>query len=204
MLSNTQVPGDSPYLSYADCARFDPARCPQSVLLVNERACDMFTFRGISQNAFRFRRRRGAVLAFSRAAESVIVFSGHAVTSIELQERNRLADVDRIVRGLRALDSTEPVRRLAPPRVPRSLARRLELTARALKRYGSVEQTARALGIRSFHVRGRLRLRRALLSHGRYRYSACQRDGGTARSWIRDHASTKLRPRPGLRTRRRS
>jgi hypothetical protein len=173
LLSNTQLPGDSPYLSYADCARFDPARCPQSVILVNERACDTFTFRGISANAFRFRPRRGAILALSRAAQSVILFSGHAVTSIELQERNRLADIHRIVRGLRPLDSTEPVRRLAPPRVPPSLARRLELTARALKRHGSVERTARALGIRSFQLRGRLRLRRALLSFGRYRYSAC-------------------------------
>jgi hypothetical protein len=77
------------------------------------------------------------------------------------------------VRGLRPLRSARPVRRLAPPRVPRAVARRLELTARARERHGSVERTARALGIKRFEVEGRLRMRRVLRSLGPYRYAEC-------------------------------
>jgi hypothetical protein len=61
--------------------------------------------------------------------------------------------------------------------VPRGLARRLDRTARTLRRYGTVKQTARALRISRLDIRGRLRLRNALLADGRYRYSACRRDG---------------------------
>jgi Tol biopolymer transport system component len=176
LLSDAQRTGREPYLAYVDCERFDPGDCPQTVLLLGERACKTFTFRGITQNVYRLRRRRGALLAFSGGAENAILFSGHTVTSIQLGERNRLADVDRVVRGLRPLESASPARRLQPPRVPRRLARRLDLTARALERHGTVERTARALGTRPFTVRGRLRLRKALLAHGHYRYSACRRD----------------------------
>ena len=95
------------------------------------------------------------------------------MTKIQLEGRNLLADVDRIVRALRPFGTTRPVRRLAPPRVPRAVARRLELTARARKRRGSAGETARALGIEPFDVEARLRLRRALRSLGPYRYAAC-------------------------------
>jgi hypothetical protein len=53
------------------------------------------------------------------------------------------------------------------------VARRLELTALAVRRHSTVEQAARALGIARYGVRGRLRLRRALLAFGPYRYSSC-------------------------------
>ena len=178
LLSRTARGLSEPYLAYYDCGLFDPRRCPQTVILLSEPACDTFTFRGITQNPYRLVRRRGALLAFTGGVENAILFSGHAVTSIQLGERNRLADVDRIVRGLRPLGRTQPVAGLAPPRVPRGLARRLDLTARTLERLGTVERTARALRIERFHVGGRLRLRRALLAHGDYRYAACPRDGG--------------------------
>jgi hypothetical protein len=53
------------------------------------------------------------------------------------------------------------------------LARRLESAARARRRHGTIERTARVLGIARFEVEGRLRLRRALRSFGPYRFSAC-------------------------------
>ena len=175
LLSNIQPSGREPYLAYDDCEHFDHARCPQTVLLLTEPACETFTFRGITENPYRLRRRRGALLAFAGGEENATLFSGHTVTSIQLGSRNRLADVDRIVRGLRPLGNPSPVRRLAPPRVPRRLARRLDRTAQTLRRHGTVKQTARALRISRLDVRGRLRLRKALLADGRYRYSACRR-----------------------------
>jgi Tol biopolymer transport system component len=174
LLSDIQRSGRDRYLAYDDCEHFDPRRCPQTVLLVIEPACKTFTFRGITENAYRLRRRRGALLAFAGGEADGILFSGHTVTSIQLGTRNRLADVHRVVRGLRPLDHRRPVRRLAPPRVPRGLARRLDRTARTLRRHGTVKQTARALRTSRLDIRGRLRLRRALLAHGPYRYSACR------------------------------
>lgn len=193
LLSTTELAGREPYLAYYDCQRFDPRRCPQTVLLGSEPACETFTFRGITENPYRLRRRRGALLAFAGGEENAILFSGHAVTSIQLGERNQLTAVDRIVRGLRPLGRTRPVARLAPPRVPRRVARRLDLTARALRRQGSITRAADALRIDRFHVRGRLRLRTALLAFGRYRYSSCPGDR-TQRSRPLERSLSMRRP----------
>ena len=173
LLSNTQRSGAGHYLSYEDCEHFEPSSCPQTVLLDSERACAPGAFRGI--HYFRPLRRRGALLAYYSSEANARVYSGHTVTTIQLGSRSRLADVDRIVRALRPLGDTRPVGELAPPRVPRRLARRLERTARAVERHGTVEEAARALGAPRFHVRGLLRWRRALLSFGSYRYASCPR-----------------------------
>lgn len=130
-------------------------------------------FLNVAGTNFRLLRRRGAILAYYGSEAGGFLFSGRAVTSIEIVGRNRLADFDRIVRGLRPLRSTRPVRRLAPPRVPRTVAQLLEQTARARARHGSVVQTARVLGINRFEVEERLRMRRALRSLGPYRYATC-------------------------------
>jgi hypothetical protein len=175
LMSDTER-GREPYLSYHDCEHFEPTRCFQTVLLGSERACRTFAFRGI--NTFRLLRRRGAILAYHSTAANARVLSGHTVTTIQLGGRNRLTDVDRVVSDLRPLESSQPVRRLAPPRVPHRLARRLELTARAVKRHGTVGQAARALGIARYDIRGRIRLRRALLAFGPYRYTSCMRTTG--------------------------
>jgi dipeptidyl aminopeptidase/acylaminoacyl peptidase len=173
LLSDTRRYGRRGYLAYEDCEHFEPSSCPQTVLLDSERVCAPGAFRGI--HYFRPLRRRGAVLAYYDSEANARVYSGQTVTTIQLGSRSRLADVDRIVRALRPLGATRPVRELAPPRVPRRLARRLELTARALERHGTVEQAARALGVPRFHVSGRLRLRQTILSFGSYRFASCPR-----------------------------
>jgi hypothetical protein len=172
-LSDTER-GREPYLAYDDCEHFEPTSCFQTVLLGSERACQTFAFRGI--NVFRLLRRRGAILAYYSSEANARVLSGHTVTTIQLGSRNRLAAIDRVVRALRPLGSTQAVRRLPPPRVPRRLAHRLELTARTVERHGTVERAARALGTARYNVRGRRRLRRALLGFGPYRYASCPRD----------------------------
>jgi WD40-like Beta Propeller Repeat len=171
LLSDTPGGHRDPYLAYYDCERF--AGCPDAVLLHSEHVCETRSFRSVAGNNYRLLRLRGAILAYYGSQANGILFSGPAVTTIQIEGRNRLADVDGIVRGLRPLGSTRPVARLAPPRVPRAVARRLEQTARARERHGSVEQTARALGIDRFEVEGRLRMRRALRSLGPYRYASC-------------------------------
>ena len=158
-------------LAYEDCERF--AGCLDPVLLHSEYVCETRMFRNVAGNPYRLLRRRGAILAYYGSEANGILFSGRAVTSIQIEGRNRLSDVDRIVRGLRPLRSTRPVRRLAPPRVPRAVVSRLEQTALAREHNGTVEQTARGLGTDRFEVEGRLRMRRALRSLGPYRYAAC-------------------------------
>ena len=170
LLSNGGEGGDG-YLAYDDCERF--AGCPDPVLLNSEHVCDTRMFRNIATNTYRLFRRGRAILAYYGSQANALLLSGRAVTAIQLEGRNLLADVDRIVRALRPFGTARPVRRLAPPRVPRAVARRLELTARARKRHGSAGQTGRALGIGRFEVERRLRLRRMLRSLGPYRYAAC-------------------------------
>ena len=171
VLSGTLDEGRNPYLAYLDCGRF--AGCPDPVLLGSQHVCDSRTFRNVAGTTPRLLIRRGAMLAWYGSEANGFLFSGSLLTSIQIEGRNRLADVDRIVRGLRPLRSTRPVRRLAPPRVPRNVAHLLERTARAHERHGTVVRTARALGIRRFEVEGRLRMRRVLRSFGPYRCVTC-------------------------------
>jgi Tol biopolymer transport system component len=171
LLSGAPGEGGDRLLTYDDCARF--AGCPDPVLLHSEHVCETRMFRNVAASGYRLLRTRRAILAYYGREANAVLFSGRAVTTIQIEGRNLLADVDRIVRGLRPLGTSRPVRRLARPRVPRAVARRLELTARARKRHGSHEQTVRALEIDRVELEGRLRLRRALRSLGPYRYAAC-------------------------------
>jgi Tol biopolymer transport system component len=171
VLSATPPEGRHRHLGYDDCERF--TRCPDALLIHHEHVCETRTFRIVTGTTYRLLKRRGAILAYYGPEANAVVFSGTALTAIRIEGRSRLTDVDRIVRGLRPLQSARPVSRLAPPRVPRTLTRVLERTARAAESHGGVEQTARALGIDRFEVEGRLRTRRALRSLGPYRYAAC-------------------------------
>jgi Tol biopolymer transport system component len=188
LLSRVERMGRATFVAYDDCELFDPRACPQPVHLSHEAACSAFAFRGLTSNAYRFLRRRGAIVSFYGREASARVLSGHGVTSIDLARGNRLPAIYRVLRGLRPFEATLPPRRLPPPRVPRALARRLESTTRTYRRYGTLERAARVLGISRFHLRGRLRLRRALRSFGPYRISSCDaaertsggRPGGSA------------------------
>jgi Tol biopolymer transport system component len=167
-----------PFLSYNDCERFDARACPATVDIGSEAACKIDAFRGLTGNAYRFTRRRGAIVAFYSRDAVVRILSGHALTTIDLSRGNRLRHIFRVMRSLRPLDASRPARRLAAPRVPRRLARRLESTARAHSRYRAVEQAARALGISRSELHRRLRLRQLLRSFGPYRFSSCAHRGG--------------------------
>lgn len=104
---------------YADCVRFD--RCPTAISLYAEPACRPIAYRGIEQG--RLLRVRGALVAYTRGTSRARVFSGRTVTSVQLG-RGRLEAVRRVIRRLRPRDASA-VRRLAPPSMPPTLARRL-------------------------------------------------------------------------------
>jgi hypothetical protein len=173
LLSRVEQTRRNRYLSYNDCELFDRRACPQSVDITNEAACRTFAFRGLTSSAYRYLRTNGAIVAFYGSEAGVRVLSGHAVTTINLARGNRLPDIYRVIRSLRPFGASQAARRLPPPRVPRPFARRLDSTAHMFRRYRTIERTAAALGIARSHVQRRLRLRKALLSFGPYRFSTC-------------------------------
>jgi WD40-like Beta Propeller Repeat len=105
---------------YDDCVGFE--RCPTSIALWAEPSCRGITYRGLDQH--RLLRVRGALVAYFRGTSRARVFSGSAATLVQLG-RGRLKAVRRVIRALRPRDASAAPRRLAPPRLPRALARRL-------------------------------------------------------------------------------
>jgi dipeptidyl aminopeptidase/acylaminoacyl peptidase len=105
---------------YDDCARFD--RCPTTILLWVDPACRPIRYRDL--RAFRLLRVRGALVTYFPGSSRAHVHSGRAVTTVQLG-RGRLAAVRRVIRDLRPRNASAAPRRLAPPRLPRALARRL-------------------------------------------------------------------------------
>jgi hypothetical protein len=108
-------------VAYDDCARF--AGCPDPIDLYSSPACGPRSYRSLRQ--YRLLRMHGALVAFYSREAKALVMSGNAVTSVGLYGDDGIAAVRRVVRALRPYTRTEPVRRLAKPRLPRALARRL-------------------------------------------------------------------------------
>ncbi len=102
-------------------------------------------------------------------ASVVHLFSGDKILTIGTDGPNQLLIARRVVDNLRPLDATAVPKRLPVPRVPRTLARRLEATAMSVQRLGRAG-AARALKIEPYEVAQRLRLRTALRP---YRYARC-------------------------------
>jgi hypothetical protein len=89
------------------------------------------------------------------------VLSGAAITSIGFGRRGTRRAVLDVVDDLRAYARATAPHRLAAPRVPRSVATRLERTARLARRLGRAG-AARRLHVEEALVRTRLQLRTAL------------------------------------------
>ena len=111
---------------YDDCARF--AGCPRAAVVYSEPACSRISERGLGQ--LRRLRVRGALVAYLGGSRAR-VYSGRVVASLELGGGG-LAAVRRAVRALRPYERAEAPRRLAKPRLPRAVAKRL-----GIRRYGS-------------------------------------------------------------------
>jgi len=167
LYTHVQRDGATHSLDYDDCARFAPP-CSGPAYISSEPACRMASVRGLADNAYHYLHVHGALVAYYDTTANARVLSGPAVTSLQLGDPNRVADVRRAVAALRPLGAAAPPPRLAPPEIPRGLARALERTARVHRRLGP--GAARVLHVPPFAVRDRLRLRAAL---GRYRIASC-------------------------------
>ena len=148
-------------LVYDDCERFTAAECPDTFFLTPQPACRMSAYNGLTQNAYRFALRRGALYTYAGEQAIVQVFSGRTKTIIQLERGSVLPAVKGIIDALRPIGTDEPVARLDRPRIPRALARQLDDTARRVARVGTA-RAARALRITAFDARQRLRLRELL------------------------------------------
>ena len=168
LYTHTQREGAAHSLVYDDCARFAPP-CSGPTYVTSEPACRMVSVRGLADNPYRFLHVHGALVAYYDSTASARVLSGPAITSLQLDGPNGVRDARRAVAALRPIGATAPPPRLAAPEIPRGLARTLERTARVHRRLGA--GAARALHVRPFVVRDRLRLRAAL---GRYRVASCR------------------------------
>jgi dipeptidyl aminopeptidase/acylaminoacyl peptidase len=167
LYTHTERDGASHIFDYDDCARFAPP-CSGPAYVTSEPACRMASVRGLADNPYHYLHVHGALVAYYDTTANARVLSGPAITSLQLGDPNRVADVRRAVAALRPLGAAALPPRLAPPEIPRGLARALERTARVHRRLGA--GAARALHLRPFAVRSRLRLRAAL---GRYRVASC-------------------------------
>ncbi len=167
LYTHTQREGAAHSLVYDDCARFAPP-CSGPTYVTSEPACRMVSVRGLADNPYRFLHVHGALVAYYDSQANARVLSGPAITSLQLDGPNGVRDARRAVAALRPIGATAPPPRLAAPEIPRGLARTLERTARVHRRLGP--GAARALHVRPFVVRDRLRLRAAL---GRYRVASC-------------------------------
>jgi WD40 repeat protein len=159
LLSDTIRAGEP---RYADCERFNAADCPPSIRLTSVRACrDSLSWGSLEAVGHRFVRRHGALVAFTGARTDARVLSGAAITSIGFGRRGTRRAVLDVVADLRpyARDTAPP--RLAAPHVPRTVAARLNRTARLARRLGRAG-AARQLHIEEARVRTRLQLRSAL------------------------------------------
>ena len=97
------------------------------------------------------------------------LLSGDKILTIQPNGPNRLLAARRVVDNLRPLDTAAVPRKLPAPRVPRTLARRLDATAQSVERLGRAG-AAGALKIEPYEIDQRLRLRTALRP---YRYARC-------------------------------
>ena len=159
LLSDTTHAGEP---RYGDCERFNAAACPPSITFTSVRACrDSLNWGSLEAVEHRFVRRRGALVAFTAERADARVLSGQAITGIGFGRRETLRAVLDVVDALRPYARETAPRRLAAPRVPRSVTTRLERTARLARRLGRAG-AARQLHVEESLVRTRLQLRSAL------------------------------------------
>ncbi|WP_028066049.1 TolB family protein [Solirubrobacter soli] len=153
-------------LDYGDCYRFDARRCPAPVTLRAETTCDISRWSAWNEATnlgYTFSRIDGAVLAHVDRVDAAMLFSRAAVTWIDIgidRTETTLARVKHVVRALRPYGAERP-RRLAAPRVPSTLARRLDRTARVVTDVGE-SKAAKRLKLSHRTVKAHLRLRALL------------------------------------------
>jgi hypothetical protein len=163
LISQTDIPGD---VVYADCSRFDAKQCPLPVYLHADTTCDAGHWSAWNEAinlGYHFTKVDGAVLAHVDRVDAGMLFSGAAVTRIDIgidRTQTTLARTTHVAQALRPYAAEHP-RRLPASRVPRTLAHRLDRTAHVVSRFGELA-AAKRLKLSHRTIAAHLRLRALL------------------------------------------
>jgi Tol biopolymer transport system component len=176
LLSDADVQGARAYMSYGDCASFEPAACPAPLVLDATSACvDLRTYGQLPDALPRnLSRHEGALVntpTFDEE-ERTQVYTGPTVIDIDGREGQPLTPV---LDGLRRFgEDAPPAAGLPLARLPLSFVRTLERTRAAHRKYGSVNAVVRRTGWRRSVVRDRLALDRRLRQLGPFGRVDCR------------------------------
>ena len=160
-----------PFLAYDDCGGYRPTSCPRPIQVLNASVCARHSFApALGTDLVRLRQVRGALLATYRDIDAggFTLYTGRVEVTVSLEQiskRGLDAETRALIPRLRPISGNgQRSQRLPPPRVPRSLARKLR---NALA--GRVE------GVSPTAQRRRLRLAKALQATGGVRTARCPR-----------------------------
>lgn len=140
---------DDGFLSYGDCAVFDPAECGEPIDVQTGSICRGNPLVGGAEVAGTYEIRRGALV--ERGSDTT-VYAGSTYTQIYAAR-----DVDTVIDALRPLPSTEPVPSLEAPRFSARVVARIERA----RRLGTVRRIAHRLHVSGARARQLLALARA-------------------------------------------
>jgi hypothetical protein len=152
------------YFYYADCAAYEPRRCPPALQFHQRPVCSRTSTLGlVSGVRYRGRPRifasRGRLFIARGRGELAVIGGDTDTTIFGTGGRRRLM---RAARSLRRIG--EPRMPLPPPALPQQLLSTLSVTEQAYARLGSIAAVADALGERPALIERRLQLVRALRS----------------------------------------
>jgi hypothetical protein len=181
LLDFAEVSRDHIALIYGDCASFRPRGCPSAVQIQESSVCS----------------RRTTLTALEDGYHPLGVFAARGLLFVDLRQGDLSAIIGRT--DVRIFPDSAPIRRslavtrrlrplgrragrlverragrLPPPSLPRALLNRARRAERVRRGVGSLEATARALGIRRDVVRNRLKLGRAVRSLPSVRSITCR------------------------------
>lgn len=168
------------FLSYDDCARYDPRACPSGMQLQQVSVCSrsgQSTLPVVDDPDYgplhAFASRGAVFVDIGPGDRSVIVGAAHVRMFGNTHTRRARRRLVQAALALRRVG--RPAAPLPAPALPRALLKRVRRTERAHGRRRSIGATARALGIARVVVRHRLELARALRSLPRVRAVDCAR-----------------------------
>jgi hypothetical protein len=167
------------FFHHDDCARFRARDCPRGLQLQVQSVCSPRSrLNGFDRLNYappgRAFVRRGVLYVDVSLGRASVIAGGASVTMYaEAGPGRPLRGLLRAGAALRPF--TRTARALPPPGLPATLLRRLRHTERAHQRAGTVDGTARRLGIGPRVVRRRLRLARAVDALPRVRALGCNR-----------------------------
>jgi Tol biopolymer transport system component len=165
------------YMSYDDCARFEPSECPEPLLLDVLSTCQDLAVYGSLRDARprNLARHEGALVNTPTFADEESVHVNTGPSQIDVDGRTGAA-LTPVLDGLRRFgEEAPPAHGLPLAQLPVQVLRPLERTRAAYRKYGSARRVARVMGGSRAAVRDRLALDRRLRRLGPFGRIDCRR-----------------------------